>query len=307
LGVGELKKKKIISLVGILLITSLLASCGKSSASGNASNHSWEISSKSTDFSTRNISGFFDKKQAITVGDSGHIHYTKDGGKTWNEGTNSSLCLFGLNIVTNKVAYACGNGSYVVKTTDGGANWKSVSTIGDSEPNHPRYLSFIDENTGWIATTQKFSYNNKEMKLASTKDGGKTWDGIILPEEADDILAIYLRTCDNGYVIDTKKNLYITKDGGKSFSKLPLNIEDIDLKAKFEQHIVLKFSDENNALIAYEDTASRLKAARSSDGGKTWMSETIPDSSIGALYLSQNGKLLTLTRANEPIKIFEYK
>lgn len=302
-----MKRKKILSLIGVLIVTSLFANCGNSAASGNSSNHSWETVSNLPDYSGGNISGFFNKKQAITVGDSGYIYYTKDGGKTWNQGKNSSFCLFGLNIVNNNVAYASGNGGFVIKTTDGGANWKPVSGFGVDEPNHPRYLSFLDENTGWVATLERFKYKNKEVMLGSTKDGGKTWEGIVLPDEIEDILSIHLRTPENGYVLDSKKNLYITKDGGKSFSKQPLNIEDIDLMANFAQQIILKFSDENNAFIAYKDKSAKLKAARSNDGGKTWTNETIPDSPIGALHLSQDGKIITLTRVNKPIKILEYK
>jgi photosystem II stability/assembly factor-like uncharacterized protein len=307
LGVRKLKRKKILSLIGILIVTSLCASCSNSAALDNSSKHSWEVTSNLPDYSGGNISGFLNKKQAITVGDSGYIYYTKDGGKTWNQGKNSSLCLFGLTFVNSKVAYASGNGGYVIKTTDGGANWKPVSGFGEGEPNHPRYLSFLDENTGWVATVERSRYKNKEVMLGSTKDGGKTWEGIVLPDEAEDILAIHLRTPENGYVLDSKKNLYITKDGGKSFSRQPLNIEDIELMVSFSQQIILKFSDENNAFIAYKDNSAKLKAARSSDGGKTWISETIPDSPIGALHLSQDGKLITLTRVNKPIKILEYK
>lgn len=302
-----MKVIKTIPLIVIMLIELVFSSCGKAGSAGNILNHSWKIASEPEAIFAKNIGGFFNKKYGITVGYSGEIHYTKNGGKTWNKGNNSSLCLFGLNIVNSKVAYACGNGAYVVKTTDGGANWKEISAFGEYEPNQPRYLSFANEVSGWIATPNKFNYHNQKVMLASTKDGGKSWDEIILPEEIEEIVAIYLRTPDNGYVIDNKSNLYITADGGKSFIKQRLNIEDANLSiAKFEQHVVIKFSDENDGLIAYEDKDLKFRAARSSDGGKTWVSESVPDLPNGALYLSQDGKLITLTKDSGFIKILEY-
>lgn len=296
--------KKIIPLVGILLITSIFFGCGKT---GNLSNRSWKITSESEAIFPRNIGGFFNKKYGVTVGYAGEIYYTKDKGKTWNKGSNSSYCLFGLCIVNTKVAYACGNGTYVVKTTDGAKNWKQIMNFGEYEPNQPRYLSFINEDMGWIATPQKFKHKDKIVMLGSTKDGGETWEYIVLPEEIDEIVAIYLRTAENGYILDNKNNLYITNDGGKNFVKQPLNIEDACLNAKAEPHVVLKFSDENYGFIAYENEKGKFQAARSSDGGKTWINDTVPDLPNGALYLSQDGKTITLTRPSEFIKVLEYK
>lgn len=312
-----LKKIKILSLIAILLISSLFYGCEKTVKHTDSSNQSvkvvsqanptWKLTSEPVDLFSRNMVGFFNEKCGISVGLGGEIHYTIDGGKTWDLSSNSSLCLFGLNIVNTKVAYASGNGSTVLKTMDGGKNWRGVSCFGQSEPNHPRYLSFVDENTGWIATANKFEYNSKTLFLGSTKDGGNTWDNIIVPEEIEEILAIYLRTPDNGYIIDNKNNLYLTKDGGKTFIKQPLNLKDLYPSAKFEQRVVLNFTDENNAFIAYMNKDYKIQAVRSSDGVKTWTSEAFPDLNNGALYLSQDGKFLTLTYTDGSTKILQYR
>lgn len=308
LGVMNLKVRKIITLIGILIITSIYSGCKITAIPQSPSKHSWVVISESEAVFSKNIGGFFSKKYGITVGFSGKIHYTKDGGKTWKKGNNSSLCLFGLSIVNSKVAYACGNGSSVIKTTDGGANWKRVSGFGEYEPNQPRFLSFVNEDTGWIATPNKFKFKGENIMLGSTNDGGKTWNNIVLPQEVEEIVALYLRTPENGYVIDNKSNLYITDDGGKSFIKQPININDANLSnARFEQYVVFKFSDENNAFIAYEDKDLKFRAARSSDGGKTWVNDTVPDLSSGALYLSPDEKFITLTTYDGFVKVLEHK
>jgi photosystem II stability/assembly factor-like uncharacterized protein len=302
-----LKAIKLVLFVFIISITFFYNGCGKADTSGSSATPTWQVISEPEALFARNMGGFLNEKYGITVGYSGEIYYTKDSGKTWKSASNSSLCLFGLSIVNNKIAYACGNGTFVVKTTDGGANWKTASYFGEYEPNQPRYLSFVDENTGWIATPNKFLFNGKKIVLGSTDDGGSTWTSITLPDEIEEIVSIYLRTAQDGYIIDNKGNLYITADSGKSFTVQPLNIEDIYLKAKFEQYTVLKFFDENNAFIAYETKRGKLAAARSSDGGKTWTNEVVPDLQIGPLFLSPDGKILTLAKAGDFIKVLQYK
>jgi photosystem II stability/assembly factor-like uncharacterized protein len=255
----------------------------------------------------RNYGGFINKKVGITVGYSGEINYTTKGDKKWQKGNNSSLCLFGLCILNDKTAYACGNGSCVVKTTDGGKDWYTIKSFGEDEPNHPRFLSFADEKNGWIATGSKFGFYEESSILGSTNDGGQKWNDVKVPDEIQEISAIYLRTPNDGYLIDGSGNLYTTADGGKSFKKQPLNLKDGYFAAHFAPNIALKFFDDKNAFIAYEDKNGILKAARSIDGGKTWTDEPMPDMQNGSLFLSPDGKMLTLTAADESMKILEYK
>jgi photosystem II stability/assembly factor-like uncharacterized protein len=302
--------KKKMTLLILLILSIIITTCGcdkKVQTLAKPSNPSWKVSSIIQTAYPNNISCFVNKNVGVTVGLSGEVHYTKNCGKDWMAGSNSSLCLFGIYMLNDKIGWACGNGSYVIKTTNGGSSWRSISSFGEHEPNHPRYLSFVDENTGWIATATEFNSNGKSMMLSSTKDSGKTWSVVNLPKDINKIVAINLRTNNDGYILDKSGNLYITADGGKSFNKQPLNIEDAFFTLNYAPYVALKFSDEKNAFIAYSNKNGKLQTARSNDGGKIWVKENIPDLSMGALSLSPDGKVLTLTPADGSIKILKYE
>lgn len=55
------------------------------------------------------IGGFLDDTFGITVGYSGEIHYTNDGGQTWPKAQNSSACRYSLDIVDENLAWCGGN------------------------------------------------------------------------------------------------------------------------------------------------------------------------------------------------------
>lgn len=302
-----MKTRRVMSIVLTLVFMLMIGGCNNGKeTSGKASTPSWKVVSELKNDYSKNNSFFLNEKTGITVGAGGEIHYTKDGGEKWGYGINKSYCLFGICMVNDKIAYAAGNGSYVVKTKNGGASWKAVTDFGEFEPNHPRYISFVDENTGWVATPSEFKLNGKSAKLGLTKDGGETWEAIELPKDAGRIAAISLRTQNDGYVLDNAGNLYITKDGGKSFSKQPLGLNDMDLLINDAPNIALKFLDDKNALLCYNNMDAKIQAARSSDGGKTWIKETMPDLWGASLTLSPDGKILTATYADGTLKILSY-
>src|SRR5512146_3271532 len=129
--------------------------------------------------------GFLDDSFGITVGYSGGVYYTTDGAQTWSQANNTSYCRFGLDIVDQQTAWNCGNGGHVRLSTDGGKNWQAVADFGGSEPDHCRYLSFLDARTGWAAAPEL---------LGTTTDAGTTWNTLALPKDIKDMAAIALRT-----------------------------------------------------------------------------------------------------------------
>ena len=254
-----------------------------------------------------NMCGFLDKDMSIAVGYNGEIHYSEDGGQNWKTGSNSTLCLFGLAIIDKNTAFACGNGSYVVKTSSGGKLWSDLMSFGESEPNHPKYISFADENNGWIGTTKNFQSLGSFLKLGYSADGGKKWTAVNLPNDAGDIAAVYLRTQYSGYVLDNLGNLYVTEDGGKSFSKRHINLPGADYSIMDFPTIAFTFTDEKNTLIAYNTTSHKLQIMRSRDGGNTFIKEQIPDmDNYGSVYISRDGKYVTSTSSNN-VRLVELK
>jgi photosystem II stability/assembly factor-like uncharacterized protein len=232
-----------------------------------------------------NLVGFLDETYGITVGYSGEIQYTKDSGENWNKAENKSLCRLGLEIVNEKLAWNCGNAGHVRMSNDGGQTWIAVSSFGDMEPDQARFLSFIDNEIGWIASNYRF---------ATTADGGRTWNEIDTPTGNEDIAAIYLRTSNEGFVMDVKGNLYITKDGCKTWSKQVVPLMGEKLVSSRCPMAVMHFSDANNGCILISHKKA-IWSYTTTNGGEEWSKEQVSKEHYGFLYLTRDGKKLTIT------------
>lgn len=300
-----LKNKKIYCLL-FALIFSLMMGCNKdTSTMAGKKDGSWSVISSLETSGNNNITGFLNENYGISAGYSGEINFTKDSGKIWEKGINSSYCLFGLYILNDKVAWTSGNASCVRKTEDGAGSWQNVLNFGGSEPNHCKYISFIDENNGWIASSTPFSVNEKSFMLGTTKNGGNLWTEVNLPKDIEEIVAIHLSSINEGYILDRACNLYMTTNGGKSFSKKTLKLEEAAIINELGPNVVLRVSNKKNIFIAYKGENNKLKAMRSYNGGKTWSKEKLPDINSGTLYLSPDGKFLTVTN-NGVVSVLKY-
>ncbi len=238
-----------------------------------------------------NYVGFMNKSFGITIGYGGEVHYTTDGGTTWPLATNSSMCRFGLEIVDDQVAWHCGNGGGVRKSTDGGKTWHAVANFGPNEPNQCRFLSFLDGTTGWAATPSQ---------LAATSDGGTTWQEITLPQGILSIMAIELRTPQNGYLLGSSGKLYMTTDGGKSWTPQALEFTKNAFPGKMPSPLAaMRFTDEKHGMVVMsrgnQDDGFYIWSSYTEDGGTSWRQDMVPVAKgIPYLYLSRDGTILTV-------------
>ncbi|WP_459556059.1 hypothetical protein [Lacunimicrobium album] len=79
-------------------------------------------------------------------------------------------------MVSSTDAFALGDLGQVLKTTDGGANWKKVDIPATA---HYRTACFLSDKFGWIAGGKTIPFaKSTEAALLVTKDGGETWTPI---------------------------------------------------------------------------------------------------------------------------------
>jgi photosystem II stability/assembly factor-like uncharacterized protein len=269
----------------------------------NEPNPSWKTVTQFEVKHAFNFVGFFNNSFGITVGYAGECHYTNDGGKTWPRAENSSLCRLGLEILDENYAWHSGNAGQVGISNDGGKTWRRVSSFGGSEPEHCRYISFINHQTGWIAS---------DKVLGVTNDGGESWNAIRLPEKLSQISTIAGLSNKSVYLLDTTKSggvLFYTNDSGQNWTSIPLKLKEQCYPVTATQFAAaMRFVDKEHGTIIVNYKGYQLWELNTTDGGKTWCRNLIPGPKpTGSLFLAPDGKTLTITGVDQKITVLSKK
>jgi len=176
-------------------------------------------------------------------------------------------------------------------STDGGKTWKAIA---EKAGGMGCLLAFADANTGWLGFGAKF-----EM----TRDGGATWQELTLPQGVSKVAAISLRTPTDGYLVDADGVLYVTQDGGKTWSSRSLGLDNPGIMGfasgafinETPQAAVRFFDADHGLVVLGLSGKANLVAFRTADGGKTWAEESLP-AELGKPYLTRDGKYLTVNQ-----------
>src|SRR2546425_164391 len=131
---------------------------------------------------------FTDGQHGWVVGQEGVVLHTADGGKSWQpqesnaifketDGGKQNLYLFGLDALDNDHAWAVGDRSILVSTSDGGKTWRARQVPMEADLSGGETLAaadpifydvkFTDMQHGWIV--------GEFGKIMHTEDGGETW------------------------------------------------------------------------------------------------------------------------------------
>ena len=250
----------------------------------------WEVLiPKAIDGVKVRMAGFHNEKYGVWggAGDEGAQHYTLDGGKTWTAAKTGG-CMFSVDIVdVNIIWQSCLSGTSL--TVDGGKNWKVIAKdVGGLAS----ILAFADDKTGWVG---------KEDKYKVTRDGGKTWGDLKLPDGVTAVAAISLRTPTDGYLISKDGILYITKDCGKTWVSRSLGLKNPVIQGFGNVWVetpqaAVRFTDAKNGLVVLGLSGNdNMIALRTADGGKTWKKESVP-AKTGKPFISRDGKYLTVSK-----------
>ncbi len=103
------------------------------------------------------------------------IMYSSDGGSTWNTANyTASDYLNTINMLNANTGFVSGRWGRFAKTTDGGVTWDTSKTANPTLlPYFCNGVSFINENTGWIAGGTPSI--GGVTKIWKTTDGGSNW------------------------------------------------------------------------------------------------------------------------------------
>jgi photosystem II stability/assembly factor-like uncharacterized protein len=164
--------------------------------------------------------------------------------------------------------WVAGSNGTLLRTTDGGATWKKVSTL-TQDTLHDVY--FADENLGWLIAERdllKLKTNNEARSyLLKTEDGGLTWQNVFVG--GTDVNARLVRMIfadgQRGWVFGETGVVFATRDGGAHWAQ----------QASATKHLLLGgalFDHSHLWLVGAGATIVQTK-----DGGTTWQSGSVRD------------------------------
>lgn len=155
---------------------------------------------------------FIDKNNGFSVGESGAVMQTINGGNTWIEST--TLTGYDLRDVTFVnintgwiIGYYLGlpHAPSVFKTTDGGLSWNEKTFGVDESLNS---ISFADEMNGWIVGGQASISNSY---ILHTTNGGVTWEYQNVPTD-EFLMKVFFFDTEAGWAVGASGTVLATEN-----------------------------------------------------------------------------------------------
>ena len=179
--------------------------------------------------------------------------------------------LRGLSAVSERVAWASGSGSTVLRTLDGGATWQKLTVT--TETLDFRDIDAVDAQTAYILSTG----TGPVSRIYKTTDAGKTWTMQFKSDEPKAFFdAMSFWDMNHGIVygdsIDGQLYIMTTTDGGRVWSRVPT----ANLPAALENEGAFAASGTNIALFGKSHAwigtggAAKSRVLRTADGGRSW-------------------------------------
>ncbi len=185
--------------------------------------------------------------------------------------------LRGVSAVSEKVAWASGSGSTVLRTVDGGLTWQRLTVT--AETLDFRDVEAVDAQTAYILSIG----NGAASRIYKTTDAGKTWKMQFRNDDENAFLdAMSFWDANHGIAFgdSVNKQFYIltTVDGGNTWSRVPPQ----NLPPAQGNEGAFAASGTNIALFGKSHAwigtgaAAKSRVLHTSDGGRTWQVSDTP-------------------------------
>ena len=185
--------------------------------------------------------------------------------------------LRGVSAVSERVAWASGSGSTVLRTVDGGLTWQKLTVTTDTLDF--RDIDAVADQTAYLLAAG----NGPASRIYKTTDAGKTWTMQFKAEDPKVFLdAMSFWDADHGIVFGDSiaGQFYIltTKDGGRVWSRVPA----AKLPPALENEGAFAASGTNIALFGKSHAwigtgaATKSRVLHTADGGETWQISDTP-------------------------------
>ena len=185
--------------------------------------------------------------------------------------------LRGVSAVSERVAWASGSGSTVLRTIDGGLTWQKLTVTTDALDF--RDIDAVDAQTAYLLAAG----NGPASRIYKTTDAGKTWTMQFKAEDPKVFLdAMSFWDADHGIVfgdsIGGQFYILTTKDGGRVWSRVPAD----KLPPSLENEGAFAASGTNIALFGKSNAwigtgaATKSRVLHTADGGETWQISDTP-------------------------------
>ena len=256
----------------------------------------WTLQTSGTDLNLHDVY-FTTKDSGWTVGNSGTLLRTTNGGNTWTAQSSGITEDFrGVAFKNSEVGIGVAFGGKIVRTENGGGNWTAASSntlrdlrgVSFAHPDTawavgggpPTIMKSGDAGANWASTPvdgnpanilDVFFLNSMQGWICGesgyiqyTIDGGQTWSTPITGPLNGSFTSIHFANEEIGWTVNTAGKIWKSNDGGVCW---------IEQNAAEAPHLRGVFATSSTEAWAVGESGS---IRHTTDGGTNWMNEDIP-------------------------------
>lgn len=158
------------------------------------------------------------------AGYNGTVVKTTDMGNSWATlvtGTNERF--YSICFINELKGFAVGDNKTALQTVDGGLNWTALNLVPLSSIFHYRFVSFLDDTTGFIAGGAFSGSSIADSGVVyKTTDAGISWTQLLTTGSAGTVYSCTFISPNAGYASEYGGKVHKTFDGGNSWTSVQL-------------------------------------------------------------------------------------